>query len=71
MIQVINQRSVFLILGILSICVSYLHGDLLDQVPQVWVIKGNVVLRSPVHNQLPQHGALLSDLFGQTAGVYA
>lgn len=50
---------------------GYLHGDLLDQVPLVRVIKGDTVLRSPVHNQLRQHGALLSDLFGQTAGVNA
>lgn len=51
--------------------VGYLHGDLLDQVPLVGVIEGNTVLRSLVHHQLPQHGALLSDLFGQTAGVNA
>lgn len=49
--------------------VGYLHGDLLDQVPVVRVIKRNTVLRGSVHNQLPQHGALLSDFFGQTAGV--
>lgn len=47
----------------------YLHGHLLDQVSLIRVIKGDAVLRSPVYNQLPQHGALLSDLFGQTASV--
>lgn len=47
----------------------YLHGDLLDQVPLVRVVKWNVILRSPAHQQLPQHGSLLSDLFGQTTGV--
>lgn len=50
---------------------GYLHGDFLDQVPLVWVIEGNAVLGSPVHDQLPQHGALLSDLLGQAAGVNA
>lgn len=49
----------------------YLQRDLLDQVSLVGVIKGNALLRGPIHNQLPQHGALLSDLFGQAAGVNA
>lgn len=53
------------------IWLRYLHGHLLDKVPLVWIVKGNAVLRGPVHDQLPQHGALLSDLFGQTAGVDA
>lgn len=48
---------------------NYLHGHFLDKVSLVRVIKGDAVVRIPVYNQLPQHGALLSDIFGQTAGV--
>lgn len=50
---------------------NHLHGDLLHQVPHVGVVEGDAVLRGPVHNQLPQHGALLPDLLGQAAGVNA
>lgn len=52
-----------------KVLVVYLNRDLLDQISQVWVIKGNAALRSPIHNQLSQHGALLSDLFGQTTSI--
>lgn len=48
---------------------SYLHRHFLDQVPLIWVIKGDAVLWSPIYNQFSQHGALLSDLFSQTASV--
>lgn len=68
-----SEQGLFAVLfkRLLIIWMGYLHGDLLHQVPLVWVIKGNAVLRRPVHNQLPQHGPLLSDLFGQAAGVDA
>lgn len=53
----------------LNIATPYLHGHLLDKVPLVRVVKWNVGLGCSVHNQLPQHCTLLTDLLGETTGV--
>lgn len=48
----------------------YLQGHLLHQVPLVWVLEGDALLRGLVRQQLAQQRALLADLLGEGAGVH-